>query len=83
MLSLATPENLKKTKENVSVLKKADNPMLVLVLFLFSTMVLRPTRSGWTKTWQMYKNVHPNRTLVLLFGCTEVECRKGSINQNF
>ena len=33
-------------------------------------------RSGWTKIQETYENVHPKLILVLLFICTEVECRK-------
>ena len=32
---------------------------------------------GWTKIQQMYKNVHSNLTLELLFERTEAECGNG------
>ena len=34
-------------------------------------------RSGWTKIQEMYENVHPNLTLLLLLEHREVEWGKG------
>ena len=52
---------------------------LLILIDLSRTPTNNGTESSfdWTKIQQMYENVHPSLTLVLLFVRTELECGKG------